>query len=101
MTDELRARFLRPFLATSRERLRRCYALIHSSGSDRGATAREMHAMAGEAALIGFGEVAKLARDAELAARRWTETGDATTGATVADSLAALDAAVEALGRTA
>jgi len=98
MTDQLRARFLRPFLEMSRQRIGRCQALIRQSRPDPGAAAKEMHAMAGEAALIGFEDVARLAREVEATARTWAG-GDATGSTTITLILAALEAALDALAR--
>ncbi len=79
MITALQARFLPRFLRTATERLTRCRELL-----DRRAEAgtpsklrEEFHALAGEAAMMGFAELGDEARQGEYAARRWADGGDA------------------------
>jgi hypothetical protein len=65
MLDELRARFKQRFVDTARARIAR----TRGPDADIGSIAAEMHGLAGEAALLEYGECAALARAAEGHAR--------------------------------
>ncbi|MGE0546216.1 MAG: Hpt domain-containing protein [Kofleriaceae bacterium] len=75
MIDELRAKFRGRFISTAQGRVRK--ALQHVTGTGDPAVVRgELHSLAGEAAMLGFDEIASSARAGELAARRWRDQGD-------------------------
>ncbi|HJZ87338.1 MAG TPA: Hpt domain-containing protein [Polyangia bacterium] len=96
MIDDLRARFLPRFVAASRARLARSRGLTAPASADPGTLAKELHAMAGEAALIGFPDLADLARATEISARAWA-SGHADAAERCRRNLAELEVAVEAL----
>jgi HPt (histidine-containing phosphotransfer) domain-containing protein len=67
-TRRILARFLPRFAALARERVER--ALAHAARAEFGAIASELHALAGEAALLGLDRIAELAREGEETARK-------------------------------
>lgn len=72
MIDELRERFRDRFIDTARQRLSRGTAALESASG--AATVRhELHALAGEASMLGLEAMSHTARDGEAAARRWEE----------------------------
>jgi len=75
----LQARFLPRFVKTASERLDRCRALLdrRDDSATPSKLREELHALAGEAAMMGFGELGDAAREGEHAARRLAEGGDA------------------------
>jgi DNA-binding NarL/FixJ family response regulator len=91
-------RFLPKFLTAAQARLARGAQLVAADNAT--AAFAELHALAGEAAILGLGDLAKLAREGELAAKRWREadpgTGDAHR-ASCEESLKGLGAALAAL----
>ncbi len=70
MLDELRARFRTRFIDTARGRVHRILVLL---GQPERAEelAAELHALAGEAAMLGLDEISETARRGEEAARSW------------------------------
>jgi CheY-like chemotaxis protein/HPt (histidine-containing phosphotransfer) domain-containing protein len=70
MLEELRARFRTRFIDTAGDRIRRCLATLGESSSAVD-IAGELHSLAGEAAMLGFDDISVLARNGEMAARRW------------------------------
>ncbi len=78
MMDDLRARFLPRFLSTARERLARARTSLEADGTG-GGLAGELHALAGEASILGLSRVSELARRGENTARGRVEPpgGDA------------------------
>jgi CheY-like chemotaxis protein len=74
MIEELRKQFLPRFIETARRRLRRVMEQARPEAHDRATElVSELHTLAGEAALLGYTEIARLAADAESAAVRWRE----------------------------
>ena len=67
MMDELRIRFLARFIEDGHDRARRA---SEACGRRFDLAAGELHALAGEAALLGLARIDDLARRAERAARR-------------------------------
>jgi HPt (histidine-containing phosphotransfer) domain-containing protein len=70
--DEITAKFLPRFAALSRDRLTRAIEVAtarRKEGAEQ--VARELHALAGEAGLLGLEQVTGVARRAEEAARRF------------------------------
>lgn len=70
MLDELRARFRTRFIDTARGRVRRILVLLGQSEHAE-ELAAELHALAGEAAMLGLDEISETARRGEEAARSW------------------------------
>lgn len=70
MNEELRARFLPRFIETARSRLSRAHEQLASQQGPHGVQG-ELHALAGEASLLGLFNIAELARRGEHAARSW------------------------------
>jgi HPt (histidine-containing phosphotransfer) domain-containing protein len=96
--EDLRARFLPAFVAAARERIVHALESLSTGRKpDAGLVARELHALAGEAAVLGVGEVATLARQGEAAARRWCASGNLEDEAACARSLYSLTGQVETL----
>ncbi len=70
--DELTARFLPRFAALARDRLARGMTVAVGRQRDQGSQlVHDMHAMAGEAGLLGLSAVMELARGAESSARQF------------------------------
>jgi HPt (histidine-containing phosphotransfer) domain-containing protein len=70
MMDELHARFLPQFLALARERMRRARAAAARPDAPAlTAVMRELHAIAGEAGLLGLTAIVPIARGAEEQAK--------------------------------
>jgi HPt (histidine-containing phosphotransfer) domain-containing protein len=67
--DEIRARFLGKFLDSARARV--CRALDAIARDDARAAWCELHALAGEAAILGLPEISEQARTAGASAKRW------------------------------
>lgn len=101
MLDELRAQFLPEFAAGARARLRTAIALIPPLGPGGEDSARSiaalMHTIAGEAMLIGYPELAQLARTAGEAARGYLSTSNDARLVACARSLRTLSRAIEVL----
>jgi HPt (histidine-containing phosphotransfer) domain-containing protein len=91
LQDDLRTQFLPHFLSVARQRLEQAKTLSFSK------VAGELHALAGEAMLLGLPEVFQLAADAEAAAQRCFENADPAARATCAQALARLTELVDAL----
>lgn len=89
MIDRLRARFLPRFLEQAHARLRRVEELLAGPNPLAGAAA-ELHALAGEAAMLELGPVADAARAGEIAARRDDQASCRRAVADLAGRLAAL-----------
>jgi HPt (histidine-containing phosphotransfer) domain-containing protein len=70
--EELWLRFRDRFLDSSEHRLQRARAIIASGDPANDALASELHALAGEASVLGVESMAKMAREAERAAKSWS-----------------------------
>jgi hypothetical protein len=96
MIDELSAVFLPRFLESARGRITRARTSLGSTlPTDRAKVSHELHALAGEAAVLELVDVAELARAAEAIARRWSAAGDSRDAERCHDALGLLDAAVD------
>jgi CheY-like chemotaxis protein len=95
MLEELRARFRTRFIDTARDRIRRCLTTL-GERSSAGNIASELHSLAGEAAMLGFDDISVLARNGEVAARRWL-AGSTTAHVECARVVRSLGKAVEAM----
>jgi HPt (histidine-containing phosphotransfer) domain-containing protein len=74
MSDPIRARFLRKFLDGAHGRVSRGIEAV-ATGNAREAWG-QLHALAGEAAMLGLPELAEAARAGSVAARRWLDADD-------------------------
>jgi HPt (histidine-containing phosphotransfer) domain-containing protein len=75
--EELWSRFRDRFLASTEQRLHRARELLESGNKANGARiASELHALAGEAGLLGVGEVSRMARAGESVAKSWSVAAD-------------------------
>jgi PleD family two-component response regulator len=104
-TDELladlQAQFLPTFISDTRSRLRHVLGLIPPSGSGNDESfrtiAEAMHAVAGEAMLIGLPKMALLARAVGATARRFLDTKSGSAIVACARALRTLASALEEL----
>ena len=93
MIEELRAQFFPQFMAQARARIERAHRTVaHRELVAMVETQRELHALVGEAGLMGLDAVITLARHAERMAQRLVETGSD-------EAAAALESAVDELGK--
>ena len=95
MTD-LREQFRPRLVATARERMQRACAQLDNPGN-AGVIEAELHALAGEAGLIGYAELAEAARTAETMARAAVASQSAAAFSRCARSVRAVARLVEAL----
>src|SRR5207249_2988749 len=94
--DDLRARFIPMFIKGALERVAR--GKEHIAEDDATAAFAELHALAGEAAILGIDHIARSARQGELAAKRWRETDAADGREECARQLHVVGEAVARLG---
>ncbi|MDB5213793.1 MAG: hypothetical protein JWO86_1720 [Myxococcaceae bacterium] len=67
--EEVKRKFLPRFAALAKERIRHGLTIAQNVEGDQALDlARELHSMAGEAGLLGLGDLLALARNAEVAA---------------------------------
>jgi HPt (histidine-containing phosphotransfer) domain-containing protein len=93
--DDLASTFMPRFMESARRRIARARAALQSTLTpDRQAVSHELHALAGEAAVLELTAVADLARVAEAIARRWSVSGDARDAAACHEALVRIDDAV-------
>jgi len=91
--EELQREFRGQFLEVAESRLARAVDIVrHAAGAPQ--LRAEMHALAGEAAMLGFDDLAATARRAEDAATAW---GDGGGVATCAELVAEVGAALARL----
>src|SRR5262245_10125811 len=99
MLAELKAQFLPEFLKDARTQLRTAMSLIPPAGPGGEKSAQSigamMHAITGEAMLIGFPDLALLARAAGGAARRYLETNNDSALVACARALRLLNRALD------
>ncbi len=95
MIEELRAKFLPRFLDAARGRLERAqHGLVQG---DRNAVMHEMHALAGEAAILDLQDVARASRAAEHSARKWVASDSAVDAENIRTAIGDVQTAVAAL----
>jgi HPt (histidine-containing phosphotransfer) domain-containing protein len=97
--EDLYAQFLPEFLALARTRLER--AIEHATRREHGGTAvtmRDIHAIAGEAGLLGIAAVVPLARDVEARAKMFLTTRSDIDADALIAGLTELRHAVELVG---
>lgn len=102
MNADLWQKFGARFIESARTRVGRARPAIDTQSRDAVmAIVNEMHALSGEASMIGVPKIAQLAKSLEAAAKRWnaaqTKEEIAREIASCVDGLNALSAAVEAL----
>lgn len=69
MQDTLRAKFFEQFVKTAAERIETSQKAVSEDDADTAAV--EMHSLAGEGSMLGFEEIAVVARNAEAEAKSW------------------------------
>lgn len=93
--DELVAKFLPRFAALARQRLQQAMQDARDRRRDRApAVAHDLHALAGEAGLLGLENVIGIARSAEAAARQFGGSGTESDAIAFVSSLKNLEQAV-------
>jgi HPt (histidine-containing phosphotransfer) domain-containing protein len=96
MMEELRAKFRGRFITTARARLDTARQNLEGAGN--AALVRgELHSLAGEAAMLGFDEIASSARIGERAARSWRDDGNAEARSECVRTLGELSRQLEVL----
>lgn len=100
MMDEVRQKFLPRFTSLARERIARAKELaqVRPKGEEALGLAREFHSLAGEAGLLGLGELIQLARAVEEAATQIHNDRSTERIGTLRDTLAALERALDTIG---
>jgi len=99
MMEELFARFFPQFIALARTRV--ATAATAAARRDHAAAAtvvRELHALAGEAGLLGLGQVIPLARDCELKAKALQTSRNDADAEALLGALRELTQLIERLG---
>jgi hypothetical protein len=97
--DELNARFLPQFIALARARVARALAAVTERAPGAGAAvAHELHALVGEAGLLGQRDVIPLARDGEIKAKALGS--GASDAAPLIETLRQLETVIESIGAT-
>jgi HPt (histidine-containing phosphotransfer) domain-containing protein len=94
--EDLRQRFLPRFVQSGRERAARALEALETAQGSAVAAA-ELHALAGEAAILELSDIAGLAREGEKAARSAPATAPREKREECARLLRRIAAAVEAL----
>jgi hypothetical protein len=97
MIDDLRTRFMRKFLDGASVRVTRGLEAI--SRDEPPAAWGQLHALAGEAAILGLPEIAEAARHGSVAARRWMDAGEVGARQECEQALRTLGAKVSQLDR--
>lgn len=92
--EAIRAKLLPKFVATAKSRVAKAHAAIDENNASR--VREELHAITGDAGMIGQPEIADLARDASVHARAW-DAGDGAEKSACRTALDALTARLDAL----
>lgn len=95
--EELHAAFLPRFLEIARTRVTRALAAV-AEGGDATTVVRDLHALAGEAGLLGLSDLLPLARDGEDKARGVLAARNDQTMTALKGALEELAKAIEQLG---
>lgn len=98
MMDELAARFMPKFIALARTRV--ADATAATRARDHAAsptTVRELHALAGEAGLLGLSDLIPLARECEQKAKELRASGAESQADALLAALGRLERAIESL----
>lgn len=95
MIDDIAAKFLPRFASLARERLRNALEVAGTRRKESAAAVtRDMHALAGEAGLLGLEAVLSAARRAEVAAKQFGASGADGDAQALLDLLRELERAV-------
>lgn len=89
-----RRKYLPMFVGSARTRIQRGQELLAAENT---ALVGEMHALAGEAALLGITEVVTQARAVEAAAKQWRASGAADARSACEETLKTLSTTVDRL----
>lgn len=97
MMDDVRQKFLPRFASLARERIARAKELAQErpKGEEALSLAREFHSLAGEAGLLGLGELIQLARAVEEAATQIHNDRSTERIANLREALASLERALD------
>jgi HPt (histidine-containing phosphotransfer) domain-containing protein len=97
--EDLYAKFLPQFMELARERLQRARAATAQLDQPTMTVVmRDVHAIAGEAGLLGLSRIVPIARNAEEHAKRLRDAGPGTDTAPFLAALNELESAIEAVG---
>jgi HPt (histidine-containing phosphotransfer) domain-containing protein len=99
--EDLYAKFLPQFVTLARTRV--AAAITVATQRDHAASTtivRELHTLAGEAGLLGLGDVVPLARDCEQKAKALHVSGAATDAEALCAALRQLERVIESIGAT-
>lgn len=100
--EDVRRKFLPRFATLAEERIRRGLEVAAAIEGDQALDlARELHSMAGEAGLLGLGELLALARNAEVAAMQLHASRVPSKRTALEQALLELERAVETVARDA
>ncbi|MEZ4402367.1 MAG: response regulator [Kofleriaceae bacterium] len=98
MNDELRARFMGRFVDVAGQRCARSLAAVTSAGAGAPSDVKaELHALAGEAGILGLTELAELAQHGERECAAWANAADVAARARCAIAVRTLSVRVRAL----
>ena len=101
MEQELWQQFRTRFIESTTTRLQRARAIIAGGDPANDALASELHALAGEASILGVEGMAKIARDAERTAKYWgASSSDTKLAQACKTAIDDLDAALKDLDRS-
>jgi HPt (histidine-containing phosphotransfer) domain-containing protein len=99
MMDELYAKFLPQFVELARDRMQRAREIAgRRDAASLTAVMRELHAIAGEAGLLGLSSIVPAARRAEEQAKRLLDGDAAADGGAFTTALDELSLAIDACG---
>jgi HPt (histidine-containing phosphotransfer) domain-containing protein len=100
--EDVKRKFLPRFAALAKERIRHGREIAASVEGDQAIDfARELHSMAGEAGLLGLGELLALARNAEVAAMQLHASRVPSKRTALEQALLELERAVAVIARDA
>ena len=96
MTDDFLARFMPKFTAIARQRITKSIELANQRSPEHvPAIMRELHAIAGEAGLLGLGTIVILARSGEEHAKRMRATQSVEDADVLLTTLTELEGAID------
>ncbi len=96
MMDELHAKFLPQFVALARQRVEKALGVVERREiAGVPAVLRELHALAGEAGLLGLERIVPLARETETHAKQFYATRGDDVAAALVETLGQLQRAIE------
>lgn len=99
MMDELHAKFLPQFAALARTRVEKALAAVQRRDfAAVPGVLRDVHALAGEAGLLGLERIVPLARETEKHAKQFYATRGDDVAAALVETLGQLQRAIELVG---